>query len=185
MVEQGPGRPEQRAAFLVGAVEHVLEHGLRGLSLRPLARRLGTSDRMLLYYFGTRAALVDAVLAEVTEGVLAALTGVLPGGRVEPPELLRASWDLARQPAVTPGVRLYVELLAAAAAGDDELGPAARDVADGWLRWAADRIDVPDADREAEAARLLVTLDGLLLLWLALGDDVAARAARGLGLAAP
>lgn len=38
----GRGRPEQRAAFLTGAVEHVLAHGAGGLSLRPLA--VGSDD---------------------------------------------------------------------------------------------------------------------------------------------
>jgi len=41
----------------------VLEHGLIGLSLRPLAAALGTSDRMLLYHFRDKdGAEVDVVL---------------------------------------------------------------------------------------------------------------------------
>ena len=60
-----PGRPEQRAALLDGVVEHVLREGVATLSLRPLAAALGTSDRMLLYYFGTRDKLLVAALAEV------------------------------------------------------------------------------------------------------------------------
>jgi AcrR family transcriptional regulator len=40
----------------------VLEHGLIGLSLRPLAAELGTSDRMLIYHFGSKDELVADVL---------------------------------------------------------------------------------------------------------------------------
>jgi AcrR family transcriptional regulator len=49
------------------ATDYVLEQGLIGLSLRPLAAALGTSDRMLVYHFGSKDALVVAVLESVTE----------------------------------------------------------------------------------------------------------------------
>jgi AcrR family transcriptional regulator len=44
--------------LLEQATDHVLEHGLIGLTLRPLAAAIGTSDRMLIYHFGSRDALV-------------------------------------------------------------------------------------------------------------------------------
>ena len=40
--------------------------GLIGLSLRPLAKAVGTSDRMLIYHFGSRAGLVAAIIDEAT-----------------------------------------------------------------------------------------------------------------------
>ena len=47
--------------------DHVLAHGLIGLTLRPLAAAVGTSDRMLIYHFGSRDALVSAVVARATD----------------------------------------------------------------------------------------------------------------------
>ena len=38
----------RRDELLSRATDYVLEHGLIGLSLRPLAAELGTSDRMLV-----------------------------------------------------------------------------------------------------------------------------------------
>src|ERR671931_427074 len=55
----------RRAATLAKAAEYVLEHGLAGLSLRPLARAIGTSPRMLLYDFGSKKALIHEILAEI------------------------------------------------------------------------------------------------------------------------
>jgi len=52
----------RRDELAEGACDYVLERGLIGLSLRPLAAALGTSDRMLLYHFGTREALIAEVL---------------------------------------------------------------------------------------------------------------------------
>lgn len=176
----GRGRPEQRAALLSGAVEHVLVHGASGLSLRPLAAALGTSDRMLLYYFGTRERLLEAVLDLVGDGLVAALADAAPLGRSTPEALLSAVWSTARSPTVEPVLRLYVEILGQAAAGVAPFPAAARRVALRWLDWVQLRLDVPETERQDAAAALLVTVDGLLLIHLAVGSDVADSAARRL-----
>ena len=176
----GRGRPEQRAAFLSGAVEHVLRTGASGLSLRPLAAALGTSDRMLLYYFGSRERLLETVLDLIGDKLVTALSDAVPEGRSDPRVLLRTVWSIARDPAVEPVLRLYVEILGQAAAQVTPFPAAARRVAHQWLDWVQDRVDVPAAERQEAAAALLATVDGLLLLHLAVGSDVADRAARQL-----
>src|SRR3954447_26012850 len=52
----------RRESVANAATDYVLEHGLIGLSLRPLAAALGTSDRMLLYHFEGKDDLVATVL---------------------------------------------------------------------------------------------------------------------------
>src|SRR3712207_9449230 len=84
--------PGQREAYLAGAVEHVLREGVTTLSLRPLAAALGTSDRMLLYYFGSRDELLAAVLGAVGEQLQAGLAAALPDGAVPPGRLLPVLW---------------------------------------------------------------------------------------------
>lgn len=125
----GRGRPEQRQAFLSGAVEHVLRHGVSGLSLRPLAAELGTSDRMLLYYFGSREHLLETVLDLVGDGLVAALSDAVPPGRSHPEVLLRELWSVARDPGVEPALRLYLEIFGQAAAQVAPFPAAARRVA--------------------------------------------------------
>src|SRR5690606_15270516 len=44
----------RREVWTAEATDYALRHGLNGLSHRPLAASLGTSDRMLLYHFGTK-----------------------------------------------------------------------------------------------------------------------------------
>jgi AcrR family transcriptional regulator len=53
----------RREELLDRVTDHVLEHGLIGLTLRPVAAAIGTSDRMLIYHFDNRDALVSAVVA--------------------------------------------------------------------------------------------------------------------------
>jgi len=42
---------DRREDLLDRVTDHVLEHGLIGLTLRPVAAAIGTSDRMLIYHF--------------------------------------------------------------------------------------------------------------------------------------
>ena len=52
----------RRDELAEAATDYALEHGLIGLSLRPLAEALGTSDRMLLYHFEDKDDLVATIL---------------------------------------------------------------------------------------------------------------------------
>lgn len=53
----------KRAELLRGVVGYLEERGVADLSLAPLATALGTTKRMLLYYFGDREALLSEALA--------------------------------------------------------------------------------------------------------------------------
>ncbi|WP_028639093.1 TetR family transcriptional regulator [Nocardioides sp. URHA0032] len=57
----------RREELLDQVTDHVLAQGLIGLTLRPLAAAIGTSDRMLIYHFGSRDALVSAVVARASD----------------------------------------------------------------------------------------------------------------------
>lgn len=61
-----PG-PDRREQLLAAATAHVLQQGLIGLTLRPLAAAVGTSDRMLVYHFGSRDALVSEIVTATSE----------------------------------------------------------------------------------------------------------------------
>jgi AcrR family transcriptional regulator len=68
----------QREELLDKVTDHVLERGLIGLSLRPVAAAVGTSDRMLIYHFRSRDALVSAVVARATDRAMREVSA-LPG----------------------------------------------------------------------------------------------------------
>ena len=64
---------DRREELLDQVTDYVHEHGLIGLTLRPVAAAIGTSDRMLIYHFDSRDALVSAVVARSTERSTAAV----------------------------------------------------------------------------------------------------------------
>lgn len=47
------------------ATQFAAQTGLANMTLRPLATAIGTSDRMLLYYFGSKESLVGEILEHV------------------------------------------------------------------------------------------------------------------------
>ena len=170
------GRPEQYEAFLSGAVEHVLRHGVATLSLRPLAAALGTSDRMLLYYFGSREQLLTAVLGVVGERLQAQLAAALPADPVPPATLLQQLAGALQDPATELSLRLYVEVSGLAARGHEPHRTVAAAVAEGWLSWLKERLDVPDGERADAAAGVLAVVDGLLLVRFLVPGQTADRA---------
>lgn len=108
----------------------MLQHGLIGLSLRPLAAALGTSDRMLLYHFGTKDELVAALLRHSNDRSVAELDA-LPASAG-----LRAAvhdlWTAMRSPTLQPCARLYVEASALGLLGRE---PYASVVHEGNATW--------------------------------------------------
>lgn len=73
----------RRAELLELAYHYVLEHGVADLSLRPLAAAVGSSPRVLLFLFGSKAGLVQAILARARQAELTLLDEVrsAAGGR--------------------------------------------------------------------------------------------------------
>lgn len=57
-----PLNMEHRRALAEATAEYLASHGLATLSLRPLARAIGTTDRMLIHYFKTKEHLVSEAL---------------------------------------------------------------------------------------------------------------------------
>src|SRR5689334_3089095 len=67
--------------LLERAYAYLLEHGLTGLSLRPLAQAIGSSPRVLLFLFGSKEGLVQALLARARAAELEFLNEMRPAGR--------------------------------------------------------------------------------------------------------
>jgi AcrR family transcriptional regulator len=63
----------RREELLERAYRYVLEHGVAEMSLRPLAAAVGSSPRVLLFLFGSKAGLVQALLARGRRDELALL----------------------------------------------------------------------------------------------------------------
>jgi len=116
-------------------VEYVLNNGLSGLSLRPLAKALRTSPRMLLYYFKSKEALVVEVLQEARERQRRHFT-VLKEQRTESPiDACRAIWAVMSAPKAEPVFRLFFETYALALRDPDQYPGFLKGAVEDWVQY--------------------------------------------------
>ncbi len=155
---------DRRTQLLDAMADHVLAAGLAGSSLRPLARAAGTSDRMLLYYFPTKDALIAATLNHVAQrmaGMLAASTGDV---RLPPDRLLPLLVGLTLDPQFRPYLGLFLEIASRAARGDTLCRTVGAEVVEGFLVWIEAQLDVAPDRRRTEALAILTEIEGRVVL---------------------
>lgn len=100
-------QPEIRDRLLDACTDYALAHGLPG-RLGPLAAGAGTSPRMLIYHFGTRDALLRAVLHQARERQVEAFGELLRTRPDEPyPRTLDRAWREITGPVGQPYLRMF------------------------------------------------------------------------------
>lgn len=168
-------RGVQRRDELVDRLaNHLLEQGLGAASLRVLARAAGTSDRMLLYYFADKDALIAAVLARIAERLTLQL-GEIAAPQPMAPQALRAHLAPALlDDRFWPYMRLWLGIAARAAHGEPPYAQVGEQLGRGFLLWTAAQTD--SADPMRDAARLLASVEGMVLLKSIGMADVARQA---------
>lgn len=183
--------------LLEAAYQYVLGNGLADMSLRPLAKAIGSSPRVLLFLFGSKEGLIRALLARAREEELGYLGALRDSRRDGMAAAGREVWSWLAAPSHRALLALWVEGYARSLLG--EPGPWAefgRDTVRDWLELLAAsqaRVDTSDTssgassdtssgagEAEAERTLLLAVLRGALLDLLATGDD--ARVTRAVDL---
>lgn len=162
-----------------GALDYVLDNGLVGLSLRPLAAALGTSDRMLLYYFGSKDRLVGAVLDRAQQRLAASLEqpGPVPADLAA---LVDQLWSALCTPAAAGVTRLYLETCVLAVQDRDRWAQAPERLRGPWrapLRTGLIAFGVAAEEADALTDLILDTFDGLALHRLTAKDPATVDAA--------
>lgn len=174
MAASAPATSPRRQELLELAYQYVLEHGVGDLSLRPLAAAVNSSPRVLLFLFGSKAELVQALLARAREDELVLLHRVRSSGKRGGGLVAVASelWGWLTAPDHRGLLTLWVEGYARSLIDPDGpwTGFAAATVAD-WLEVLAEAAP-PGGDGAGEAGPTLVlaVLRGALLDLLATGD---------------
>jgi AcrR family transcriptional regulator len=146
--------------------DYLLENGLEAATLRPLAEAAGTSDRMLLYYFVDRDELLSATLERIAARLAAKLDAIVPLAERRPfgPLLLEVRTALQSEE-LKPYMDIWLNVSARACTNPLPYRRIAGTILDGFLAWAADRIDgtSPVACRQ-EAALFVTALNGMHVL---------------------
>lgn len=144
---------------------HVLEHGLGGASLRPLAKAAGTSDRMLIYHFGNKQTLIRELLGYIAGVYASALDMALGAERPRTrQECFARILAQGRQPTMQPFMILWWEIVAGSARGLPGYAEAAEEMIARQLDWLEKQMPDGDPDPKGGARYLLTLLEGTLML---------------------
>jgi AcrR family transcriptional regulator len=159
-------QPAIRQRLLDRCTDHALEHGLPD-RLGPLASAVGTSPRMLIYHFGTRDALLRAVLERARQRQLDSFGDLLRARPGEPyTTTLADAWTAMTGPAGQPFLRMFGQWRDSAA---HQFWPGFRRAATtDWLGPLEDGLR--SAGRPELATLVLAVIRGLLMDRDATGD---------------
>jgi len=165
---------DRRSELLNEIVEAFLASGTTELSLRPLAERVGTSARLLIYHFETKEKLVTAALAQIRLRIAASLKD--RSAREKPAslrEFLFMFWNWATEKPHQNYFRLLFEVDGLAMFNRKFSKEARRDgdsVWTGMIERASAALPGSSEMSSAHATLIRTTLGGLLQEFLSTGD---------------
>lgn len=152
-------QPEIKNELLDACTDYALEHGLPD-RMEPLVRTSGASARMLLYHFGTRDALLRAILRQARQRQLDTFGDLLRARQDEHYTVtLWRAWETMTGPGGQPYLRMFGQLRESA---EQQLWPNFRSLATtDWLVPLEDGLRTLDAPELATL--VLAVIRGLLL----------------------
>lgn len=146
-------RREELAAL---ATDYTVDNGLIGLSLRPLAAAIGTSDRMLLYHFAGKDDLVATVLRISNDRSVEAVRALPPSTSVRTAVL--DLWRVSMSDELDHCHRIQVEAAALGLLGREPYASVVGEAHERWVEALADHLVAGGCTR-ARARRAVAVLD--------------------------
>jgi AcrR family transcriptional regulator len=169
-----------RQQLLDAAINYTAEHGISDLSLRSLARALGTSHRMLIFHFGSKEGLWVEIARTVDRRQREQLRDFPPDPGQPLGEIMRAWWKHFSAPTLWPYERLFFELYGQALQGHPHTAGFLDEFVDGVFGWLEPLVaatvarGIPEPQARAHLRLGVAVTRGLLLDLLATGDIEAA-----------
>ena len=151
--------PVKRAELLRNVVAYFEVHGVNDMSLAPMAEALGTSKRMLLYYFGDRGELLSQALDASRPRVGEMFTGVATAA--EFCDAARTLWHGLTRGDQHRSVRMLLQVLSLASTDPDTYGTYACTAVEVMLDPISDALVALGYERREARARATLVVSGL------------------------
>ncbi len=152
--------PARREALAEAAADHALGHGLIGLSLRPLAAAIGTSDRMLLYHFSDKDDLVASVLRVATDRSVRRIRALPAAPDVA--GFVTGFWQASLTGELASCQRIYVEAAALGLLGQEPYATVVREANERWTEALVERV-VEAGCPSGTARRVVLLMDAAFM----------------------
>jgi AcrR family transcriptional regulator len=161
---------ERREELIEKSLDYMLEHGVAGLTLRPLAGKIGTSARLLVYHFGSKDGLITAVMEEVRARMQRSFAEVLAGPRIKRGKgQMHAFWAWTIHPSNLECIRLLFEVQVLAMQDPARYARYLEGTSSSWLEVIEASLP-PSKDNRAIATLCAAVIDGLVLEYMSTGD---------------
>jgi AcrR family transcriptional regulator len=163
----------RREDLLDASIEYLLERGVADLSLRPLAAKVGSKARLLIYHFGSKDALVTDAMIVVRDRVQQNFAALVKNDlEQKPSQMMRAFWGWAISKKHERYLRLFFEVHGLALQKPKRYGRYLAGAITSWVEMMASVLPVKllPATRRALATLAVSTVVGLLMDYLASGD---------------
>jgi AcrR family transcriptional regulator len=174
-----PKDPALRQQLLERAVNYVLQHGVGGLSLRPMAKDMGTTARMLIHHFGSKEALISDVLIAIEESFAKRTATSGDTGR-SVIAAIRQMWTDTAAPEMDLALRAIFEVWGHALVHPTRYESFLVSLTEPWIEMLGRRFEQAGhypADATTLATLAVGAFQGLQLIRLTSGDDARSTAA--------
>ncbi|MGB6385639.1 MAG: TetR/AcrR family transcriptional regulator [Terriglobales bacterium] len=146
-------RPEELLDAIVG---YIAKKGVAGLSLRPLAKAVHSSPRVLLYYFGSKEKLVSKAIARLRVRQRAGFGKMREASYDRPSDACRAIWMQMSAPESESAFKLSFEVYALALRHPRRLADFLHSSVEDWLEFLSEPL--LRQGRSKEEARAFATI---------------------------
>jgi AcrR family transcriptional regulator len=163
-------RPEE---LLDAVVAYIAKKGLAELSLRPLAKAVGFSPRVLLYYFGSKEELVSKAIVRLRERQRAGFGKMRSASYAQPSDKCRAIWKQMSAPESESAFKLSFETYAMALRHPKRFAEFLSSSVEDWLEFLAEPIvcrGISKTDARAFATLVVAGFRGFMLDYCATHD---------------
>jgi len=152
---------EHRPVELLDAiVGYLVKHGVAELSLRPLAKAVKSSPRVLLYYFGSKEQLLAQAIKRLREHQRAGFGKMREARYEQPSDACRAIWKQMSAPESEALFRLSLETYVLALRHRKLFADFLSSSAEDWLEFLSEPMVRKGASKEEARAYATVVVAG-------------------------
>lgn len=155
---------KSRETLLPLLAEYVLAFGISDASLRPMAKAAQTSDRMLIYHFGSKNQLIAELLAYLADAYAAALAVAMPRRAATRQQCAKQVLAITRAEPFAAYMRLWWQIVAGAAQGHREYAQSGEKILGQLLLWLEAQMPDDDPDPQSGAKLIFTLIEGAQML---------------------
>lgn len=163
-------KTQKQKAIIEKTSAYLLTHGLLSVSLRPLAKALNTSDRMLLHYFSSKEALLNESLIYIANQFVVEMNKQ-EVGKLHQAALIAQMGVIIQTDLFNQYMRLWLEILLSSLNSERTYGHLGGDFLDIYHAWIKSHLIIENDEQEQrEISQTLAIIEGMVLFHIAKKD---------------